>query len=74
MWMKITLLFIFVSLLINFMLRNYDRIPFSSIELVEAPLSPVKPNIKILKQKLPADFFTKRHGIYSSTSVVRNNS
>lgn len=55
------------------MLRNYDRIPFSSIELVEAPLSPVKTNIKILKQKLPADFFTKRHGIYSSTSVVRSN-
>lgn len=43
----------FVNLFINFMIKNIDRIPLSSIELLEEPLSPLKNNIKILKKKLP---------------------
>ncbi len=35
------------------MIKNIDRIPLSSIELLEEPLSPLKNNIKILKKKLP---------------------
>lgn len=52
-----------VKLLINFMIKSIDRIPLSSIELLDAPLSPLKTHVKILKQKLPADFFTKKPAI-----------
>lgn len=55
------------------MIKNIDRIPLSSIELAEDPLSPLKAHIKILKKKLPEDFFIGRNGMYSSTSVVRNS-
>lgn len=53
-------------------MKRIDRLPLSSIELGEPTLSPIKPHIKILKQKLPADFFNKKLGVCSATSVVKS--
>lgn len=36
-------------------------------------MSPLKPHVKILRKKLPEDFFLGRHGINISTAVVRKN-
>jgi|JI7StandDraft_1071085.scaffolds.fasta_scaffold261032_1 hypothetical protein len=54
------------------MIKNIDRIPLSNIELKEEAFSPIKHNIKILKRKLPEDFFFSRPAIHFSTEVVRN--
>lgn len=35
------------------MIKNFDRIPLSNIEIIDEPLSPIKAHIKILKKKLP---------------------
>lgn len=55
------------------MIKNIDRIPLSSIQFSSEPPSPIKPHIKIVKKKLPMDFFTGEQGIHSYSSVVRNS-
>jgi len=54
------------------MIKKFDRIPLSNIQEAEQPSSPIKNTIKILKQKLPLDFFIRKTPIYSSTSIVRS--
>ena len=53
------------------MLKKFDRIPLSNIQEAEQSTSPIKNTIKILKEKLPNDFFARKTPIFSSTSIVR---
>lgn len=62
---------LFVSLFIKFMSKKIGRVPLSSLDCQSQPQSPTKTSIKILRQKLPSDFFQSWSQSFSSTSTMR---